>query len=255
MARLCVATNGRGEKIAGRGTLSPVCCPCSRSLSGALDPPIGDELRFPPQHPPAMGALTDSQKRLSADHRLPFPPFPPPSPPPPSKRPKLVLFPSFHPTPPTPPPARIPCAAATAASTSSAAPGPFSTLSTTDSAPLRHRRRLPPHPRPVHGPQRILRAFRLGPARPQSAPSWFSPPPRSLGLEQYVQLLNSVSQPPPPIPDAARKVEAAPVEVVTVEEDGDERKEQDDEVDEVVRGSVAVRRVPLYKELYEACQA
>ena len=41
-----------------------------------------------------------------------------------------------------------------------------------------------------------------------------------------------------------------PLEVVAVEEDGDDRKQQDNE--EVVRGSVVVRRVPLYKELYEA---
>ena len=41
-----------------------------------------------------------------------------------------------------------------------------------------------------------------------------------------------------------------PLEVVAIEEDGDDRKQQDDE--EVVRGSVVVRRVPLYKELYEA---
>jgi len=41
-----------------------------------------------------------------------------------------------------------------------------------------------------------------------------------------------------------------PLEVVAIEEDVDDRKQQDDE--EVVRGSVVVRRVPLYKELYEA---
>jgi sentrin-specific protease 1 len=67
-----------------------------------------------------------------------------------------------------------------------------------------------------------------------------------------VELVNSVSQPPPPSPDVAKKVESAPVKVVAVEEDGDDRKEHGDEVEEVVRGSVAIRRVPLYKELYEA---
>jgi sentrin-specific protease 1 len=67
-----------------------------------------------------------------------------------------------------------------------------------------------------------------------------------------VELVNSVSQPLPPSPDVARKVEAAPVEVVAVEEDGDDRMEHGDEVAEVVRGSVSVRWVPLYKELYEA---
>ncbi|KAK3160823.1 hypothetical protein QOZ80_1BG0065300 [Eleusine coracana subsp. coracana] len=210
-----------------------------------------------------MGALTDSRKRLSADHRLPLPSFPQLSPSPPSKRPKLVPFPSLHPAPPAPPLPQIPSATATAtaASTSYAAPGPSSTSSTTDSS-LPHRRRLPPpppHRRPVHGPQRVLRAFRLGPARPQSAPSWFSPPtppPRSLGLEQYVELVNSVAQPPPPIPgatpDVVREADRAPLEVVAVEEDGEDRKDQDQEEEEVVRGSVTARRVPLYKELYEA---
>lgn len=40
-----------------------------------------------------------------------------------------------------------------------------------------------------------------------------------------------------------------PLEVVAIEEDEDERKQQDEEE---VMGSVVVRRVPLYKELYEA---
>lgn len=222
-------------------------------LPGTLDPPICDDLGFP--QAAAMGALTDSRKRVSADHRLPFPSVPPLCPPPPSKRPKLAPFPSLHPTQPTPPPPRIPSAAATAASTSSAA------SSTTDCSPLPHRRRLPPpppNPRSVHGPQRVLRAFRLGPARPPSAPSWFSPPttpPWSLGLEQYVELVNSVSKPPPPTPgatpDVVREAEAAPIEIVAVQDDGDDRKDQDDD-EEVVRGSVGVRSVPLYKELYEA---
>ncbi|TVU20930.1 hypothetical protein EJB05_30536, partial [Eragrostis curvula] len=238
-----------------KNAFSPVSSNPARLLPGAPDPPICEELGFPP---PAMGALTDSRKRLTSDHRLsadhllPSPSFPPPSLSPPSKRPKLVPFPSFNPTPPTPPRPHIPAAVADVASTSSTAPGPSS--STAD--PLPHRRRLPPPPplpRPIHGPQRVLRAFRLGPARPQAALSPSSPrpqPPQSLGLEQYVELVNSVSQAPRPIPDVARKAEAAPVEVVAVEEDGDERKEPDDE--EVVRGSVVVRRVPLYKELYEA---
>jgi len=39
-----------------------------------------------------------------------------------------------------------------------------------------------------------------------------------------------------------------PREVVTVEEDEDERKQQDEEE---VRGSVVVRGKPVYKELYE----
>ncbi|PUZ56711.1 hypothetical protein GQ55_5G352400 [Panicum hallii var. hallii] len=215
-----------------------------------------------------MGALTDSRKRLTADHRLPIPSFPPPSPPPPSKRPKLAPFPSsLDPStsaspPPNPSPQII---HAVAAASTSNTPGPSSS-STPASSPLPNRRRLPPPPpfkRPIHGPQRVLRAFRFdGPARPHAAgPSWSSPssppapPPRSLGLEQYVELVNSVSHPAPPtpnaIPDAAREKEAVPLEVVAIEEDGDERKQQDDE-EEVVRGSVVVRRVPLYKELYEA---
>ncbi|XP_062198455.1 ubiquitin-like-specific protease ESD4 isoform X2 [Phragmites australis] len=203
-----------------------------------------------------MGALTDSRKRLSADHHL-LPSFPPPSPspPPPSKRPKLAPLPSLLPTstiPPSPPPSHF------AAATSSA-PGPSS--STAASAPLPHRRRLPPPPplrRPIHGPQRVIRAFRLGPARPHAA-SRLPPPPRPLGLEQYVELVNSVSHPAPPTPasttDVAREAETAPVEVVAVEEDGDERKgeeAQQGEEEEVVRGSVLVRRVPVYRELYEA---
>jgi sentrin-specific protease 1 len=40
-----------------------------------------------------------------------------------------------------------------------------------------------------------------------------------------------------------------PLEVVAIEEDGDERNQQEEEV---VRGSVEVRRVPLYRELYQA---
>ncbi|XP_062210483.1 ubiquitin-like-specific protease ESD4 [Phragmites australis] len=210
-----------------------------------------------------MGALTDSRKRLSADHRHPLPSFPPPSPPPPSKRPKLAPFPSLLNTssttqPPPPPPPRVPAGAA--ASTSSA-PGPSS--STTAPSPLPHRRRLPPPPplrRPIHGPQRVLRAFGLGPARPHAAPSWPSPssppptPPGSLGLEQYVELVNRVSHPAPPPPacttDVARESEPAPLEVVAVEEDGEERKGEEKE--EEGWASVVVRKVPLYRELYEA---
>ncbi|KAL6626213.1 hypothetical protein ACP70R_029939 [Stipagrostis hirtigluma subsp. patula] len=213
-----------------------------------------------------MGALTDSRKRLSADHRL-LPSFPP-SPPHPSKRPKLAPLPSLLPTPtasPPPPPPRL----LTAAASSSSAPGPSSSGSapTTSSSALPHRRRLPPpppFPRPIHGPQRVLRAFRLGPARPHAAPSWSSlsspsptpPPSRSLGLEQYVELVNSVSHPASSTPaaaDVARKAEAAPIEVVAVEEDGDEeeQQQQEEEEEEEVRGSLVARRVPLYKELYE----
>uniref|UniRef100_A0A0A8YUD7 Ubiquitin-like protease family profile domain-containing protein n=1 Tax=Arundo donax TaxID=35708 RepID=A0A0A8YUD7_ARUDO len=212
-----------------------------------------------------MGALTDSRKRLSADHRLPLPSFPPLSPAPPSKRPKLSPFPSLVPASTTqpPPPPHIPAAAAasTSTATAAAAPGPSSSSTATAAAssPLPHRRRLPPPPplrRPIHGPQRVLRAFGLGPARPHAAPSWpspSSPPPRSLGLEQYVELVNSFSRPAPPTPvsttDVAREAEPAPLEVVAVEEDGEERK--DEEEDEVL-GSVVVRKVPLYRELYEA---
>ncbi|KAL6884692.1 hypothetical protein ACP4OV_010628 [Aristida adscensionis] len=211
-----------------------------------------------------MGALTDSRKRLSADHRL-LPSFPPSSPPP-SKRPKLASLPTSTASPPPLPP-RLPDAAA--APSSSSAPGPSSSSSgpaaAAASPALPHRRRrLPPPPpltRPTHGPQRVLRAFRLGPARPHAAASasWSSPsspspvppPSRSLGLAQYVELVNSVSQAIPTAPaagDAAREAEAAPVEVVTVDEDAEE--EQQDE--EGVTGSEAVRRVPLYRELYEA---
>ncbi|XP_039812872.1 ubiquitin-like-specific protease ESD4 isoform X3 [Panicum virgatum] len=216
-----------------------------------------------------MGALTDSRKRITADHRLPIPSFPPPSPPPASKRPKLAqlpssLDPSTSASPPPNPSPQIIHAAAAAASTSTT-PVPSSSCNPA-SSPLPNRRRLPPPPpfkRPIHGPQRVLCAFRFdGPARPHAAgPSWSSPSsppppqPRSLGLEQYVELVNSVSHPAPPtptaIPDAVREKEAVPLEVVAVEEDGDDRKQQDDE-EEVVRGCVVVRRGPLYKELYEA---
>ncbi|KAF8772799.1 hypothetical protein HU200_005390 [Digitaria exilis] len=217
-----------------------------------------------------MGALTDSRKRLSADYRLPTPSFPPPSPPPPSKRAKFAPSSSLDPStsatpPPNPSPQIIHDAAAAAAATAStsSAPGPSSSSIDSSSSPFPNRRRLPPPPplqRPIHGPQRVLRAFRFGgPARTQAGgTSWFSqsspptPPPQSLGLEQYVELVNSVSHPAPPTPtDAARKAEALPLELVAIEEDGDEKKHQDDD-DEVVRGSVFVRRVPLYKELYQA---
>ncbi|KAK8452755.1 hypothetical protein SEVIR_5G162800v4 [Setaria viridis] len=219
-----------------------------------------------------MGALTDSRKRLSADqrlsadHRFPIPSFPPRSPPPPSKRPKLAPFlssldASTSATPPPNPSPQIIHAAAAASTSNTTGP---SSSSTPDSNPFPNRRRLPPPPpfqRPIHGPQRVLRAFRFGgPARPHSAgPGRLSPssptppPPRTLGLEQYVELVNTVSRPAPPTPtattDAAREKEAVPLEVVAIEEDGDERKQQDEQ--EVVSGSVEVRRVPLYKELYE----
>ncbi|OEL23578.1 Ubiquitin-like-specific protease ESD4 [Dichanthelium oligosanthes] len=220
-----------------------------------------------------MGALTDSRKRLTADHRLPIPSFPPPSPPPPSKRPKLATFPSsFDPStsanpPPNPSPQIIhPAVAAAAAASTSNTPGPSSSSNPASSA-LPNRRGLPPPPpfkRPIHGPQRVLRAFRFrDSARPHAiGPPWLSPsspplpPPRTLGLEQYVELVNSVSHPAPPTPtattNAAKETEAVPLEMVAIEEDGDEREQQDDDNEEVVRGSVVVRRVPLYKELYEA---
>ncbi|KAJ1283804.1 hypothetical protein BS78_03G154700 [Paspalum vaginatum] len=227
----------------------------SLSLARPLDPPLG----FPP--PPAMGALTDSRKRLSADHRLPIP-----SSPPPSKRPKLAPFPSLDPsTSAAPPPHPSPQINHASAAN---APGPSSSSApASSSSSLPQRRRLPPPPpfqRPIHGPQRVLRAFRHGnPARPHAArPSWFppsSPPPQSLGLEQYVELVNSVSQPALPTRAAttnaaATQEEAVPLEVVDIEEAGDERKQQDEEEEEeeAVRGSVVVRKVPLYKELYEA---
>ncbi|XP_066306272.1 ubiquitin-like-specific protease ESD4 [Miscanthus floridulus] len=220
-----------------------------------------------------MGALTDSRKRLSADHclsadhRLPYPSFPPPSLTPPSKRAKLAPFPELDPStsavPPIRPSPQIIHSAA-AASTSST-PGPSSSCITTASTPLPHRRRLPPPPpfqRPIHAPQRNLRVFRLGGAARTHAAghSWFSPsspPPRSLGLQQFIELVNSVSHPAPPTPaattDATRQAEAeaeaVPLEVVAIEEDEEETKQQDEEE---VRGSVVVRRVPLYKELYEA---
>ncbi|CAO2203470.1 unnamed protein product [Urochloa humidicola] len=227
-----------------------------------------------------MGALTDSRKRLSADqrlssdHRFPIPSFPPRSPPPPSKRPKLAPFlsssldPSTSATPPPNPSPQITHAAAAVAgsgASTSNAPGPSSS-SIPASSPLPNRRRLPPPPpfkRPIHGPVRILRSFHFGAAaRPYSAgPSRLSPssptptPPRTLGLEQYVELVNTVSRPAPPTPtsttDAAREKEPVPLEVVAIEEDGDARKQQDEE-EVAVRGSVTVRTVPLYKELYEA---
>ncbi|WVZ71181.1 hypothetical protein U9M48_019797 [Paspalum notatum var. saurae] len=229
----------------------------SLSLARALDPPLG----FPPP-PPAMGALTDSRKRLSADHRLPIPTFPPPSPPPPSKRPKLAPFPpSLDPSTSAAPPPQIDHASA------ASAPGPSSSssapTSSSSSSSLPQRRRLPPPPpfqRPIHGPQRVLRAFRPGkPARPHAArPSWLStssPLPQSLRLEQYVELVNSVSHPAPPTRAAttnaaATQEEAVPLEVVDIEEDGDEREQEEEE--EAVRMSVVVRKVPLYKQLYEA---
>ncbi|PWZ33444.1 Ubiquitin-like-specific protease ESD4 [Zea mays] len=213
-----------------------------------------------------MGALTDSRKRLSADHclsadhRLPYPSSPP-SLTPPFKRAKLSPIPEHDPStsdfPPIRPSPQIIHSAA-AASTSST-PGP-SPSSTTASTPLPHRRRLPPPPfqRSIHGPQRILRVFQLGGAARAHAAghSWFSPqspPPRPLGLQQYVELVNSVTHPAPPTPaaitNATRQAEAAPFEVVAIEEDEDERKQQNEEE---VMGSVVVRRVPPYKELYEA---
>ncbi|KAG8052289.1 hypothetical protein GUJ93_ZPchr0001g32275 [Zizania palustris] len=201
-----------------------------------------------------MGALTDSRKRLCSDHRQ-FPSFPP-SPSPASKKPKLAPLHSlaaFPPSPPSPLPA------------SSAAPGlPTAADASTSSTPLpHHHRRLPPPlplQRPIHGPQRVIRAFRIGPARsktscfsPSTSSSSLSPPPplpQSLGFEQYVELVNSISHPPPPIPSAdAPRV----VEVIAVE-DEEERKDEEgeQEKEDEVKGRVVVARVPLYKELYEA---
>lgn len=221
-----------------------------------------------------MGALTDSRKRLSADHclsadhRLPYPSFPPPSLTPPSKRAKLAPFPELDPSTSTVPPIRPSpqIIHSTATASASSTPGPSSSCITTASTPLPQRRRLPPPPpiqRPIHAPQRNLRVFRLGGAARTHAAgySWFSPsspPPRSLGLQQFVELVKSVSHPAPPTPaattDATRQAEAeadaVPLEVITIEEDKEVRKQQDEEV----RGGVVVRRGPIYKELYKASQ-
>uniref|UniRef100_A0A0D9Y8B2 Ubiquitin-like protease family profile domain-containing protein n=1 Tax=Oryza glumipatula TaxID=40148 RepID=A0A0D9Y8B2_9ORYZ len=215
-----------------------------------------------------MGALTDSRKRLSADHRL-LPSFPP-SPPPPSKKPKLAPLPSSSSLadasspPPSPPPPHLPSSSSAAApgssSSSAAAAGGASTSYASSLPPSRHRRLPPPppHPRPIHGPQRVLRAFRLGSALSRSNPSCFTPSPssprhpRSLGLEQYVELVNSVAHPqlPPPSPSTADS--PSRVEVIAVD-DAEERKDEEEaREEEEVKGSVVVRRVPLYKELYEA---
>ncbi|XP_026655903.2 ubiquitin-like-specific protease ESD4 isoform X2 [Phoenix dactylifera] len=106
-----------------------------------------------------MGALTDTRKRRFVDHhRLPFSPHPLSdsslsSPPPLSKKPKLSS--------PPPAPQRVP----------EAPPPP------PDAARPPTLRRFPPVAplsRPVHGPQRILRAFGLGAAG--------SVQPRSLDL-------------------------------------------------------------------------
>uniref|UniRef100_A0A0E0JIA8 Ubiquitin-like protease family profile domain-containing protein n=1 Tax=Oryza punctata TaxID=4537 RepID=A0A0E0JIA8_ORYPU len=217
-----------------------------------------------------MGALTDSRKRLSADHRL-LPSFPP-SPPPPSKKPKLAPLPSSSSPsladaslPPSPPPPHLPSSSAAASgpsSSSSAAAAGGASTSHSSSLPRRHRRLPPPppHPRPIHGPQRVVRAFRLGSALSRPNPSCFTPSPsspqhpRSLGLEQYVELVNSVTHPPPP-PSPSTTDAPARVEVIAVddaEERKDDEEKQENEGEEVVKGSVVVRRVPLYKELYEA---
>ncbi|KQK04269.1 hypothetical protein BRADI_2g12720v3 [Brachypodium distachyon] len=201
-----------------------------------------------------MGALTDSRKRVSADHRL-HPSFPP-SPPPPSKRTKLApLLPVS-----SPPPLHY-------ASPSSAAPGPSSsaaaaaaTASTSSHSSLPHpRRRLPPAPpisRPIHGPQRVRRSFRGGNSRPNSNPPWYSPspPPKPLGLDQYADLVYSVTHPPRPTPavHVPRGTEAIP-EVVMVDDNEDIRQDKEDEqdVEEEAKAKVVGRKVPLYKELYE----
>ncbi|KAF7022427.1 hypothetical protein CFC21_035183 [Triticum aestivum] len=206
-----------------------------------------------------MGALADSRKRVSADHRL-LPSFPS-SAPSPSKKPKLAPLLPTAPPPPLPSSSHIP------SSTSSAAPGPNSSTafaSTSSSSSFcslphsRHRRLPPPPPvqRSIHAPLRRIRAFRLGNTRSNSDPSSYSPspPPQPLGLDQYVDLVNSVTQPPPLTPPAyVPRGAKATVEVVAVDDLGDIKQDEEerDEEDEV-KGEVVVRKVPLYKDLYEA---
>ncbi|KAM0886035.1 hypothetical protein ACQ4PT_029969 [Festuca glaucescens] len=205
-----------------------------------------------------MGALTDSRKRVSADHRL-LPSFPP-SPTPPSKRPK------FAPPLPTssPPPlyssSHLPSPPSSAAAVPTSSTAATASTSSSPSSSLPHRRRrLPPPPVPprnIHAPQRVSRAFRRGNIRSNSNPSLYSssPPPQDLGLDQYAKLVKSADRhPPPPTPsaDAPRGAEATP-EVITV--DDREDIEQDDEKDEEdeVEAKVVVGKVHQYKELHEA---
>ncbi|XP_044976016.1 ubiquitin-like-specific protease ESD4 isoform X2 [Hordeum vulgare subsp. vulgare] len=200
-----------------------------------------------------MGALTESRKRVSADHRL-LPSFPS-SAPSPSKKPKLA------PLLPTAPPLPLHSSSHVPSSTSSAAPGPISSTASASTSSsfssLRpSRRRLPPRPpvqRPIHGPKRVIRAFGLGNTRSNSDPSSCSqsPPPQPLGLDQYVDLVNSVTHPPPPTPLAyVPRGAKATVEVVAVDDLGDIK--QDEEERDEVKGEVVVRKVTLYKDLYEA---
>uniref|UniRef100_A0ACD5VME2 Uncharacterized protein n=1 Tax=Avena sativa TaxID=4498 RepID=A0ACD5VME2_AVESA len=202
-----------------------------------------------------MGALTDSRKRVSADHHL-IPSFPPSSPPP-SKRPKLAPLLPISSTPPLQSSSHIP------PSPSSAAPGPTSstaatasTSSSPSSLPPHRRRRYPPPPqRPhhIHGPQRNIRAFGLGHIRSNSNPSWYSPSPPSqpLGLDQYVDLVKSVPPAPTPSADVPRGAEStAEVVVVDDREDIEQDDERDDE--DEVKAKVVERKVLLYKELYQA---
>ncbi|KAF0934451.1 hypothetical protein E2562_025532 [Oryza meyeriana var. granulata] len=130
------------------------------------------------------GALTDSRKRLSADHRL-LPSLSAATLQEAQARAPPLLLPPRRPliSPPLPP--RRPLLLGRRRR-SSIHLLPFRPL------PLAP---PPPLPRPIHGPHRVVSAFRLGPARCHSNPSCFSPSPssppprRSLGLEQYVELV------------------------------------------------------------------
>ncbi|KAM0854404.1 hypothetical protein ACQ4PT_050455 [Festuca glaucescens] len=212
-------------------------------------------LGFPPA---AMGALTDSRKRVSADHRL-LPSFPP-SPPPPSKRPK------FAPPLPTSSPLPLYSSSHLPSPPSSAAPGPTSstaatasTSSSPSSTPPHRRRRLPPPPllpHNIHAPQRVSRAFRRGNIRSNSNPSRYSssPPPQDLGFDQYVELVNSTGHhPPPPTPsaDVPRGAEAA-AGVITVDDREDIEQDGEKDEEDEVEAKVVVGKVHQYKELLEA---
>ncbi|CAM0881220.1 unnamed protein product [Alopecurus aequalis] len=195
-----------------------------------------------------MGALTDSRKRVSADHHL-LPSFPPTSPPP-SKRPKLASLPTSSPPPPH-------SSSPIPSSPSSAAPVPTSTTASTSSSsssPAHRRRRLPPPPpipRHYHGPQRVNHAFRRN-IRPSSNPSRYSssPPPQPLGLDQYVDLVNNVGHQPLPPPTPSVDVPSA--EVVAIDDREDIKQDEDRDEEDQVKAKVVVGKVPLYKQLYEA---
>ncbi|KAK1664766.1 hypothetical protein QYE76_052925 [Lolium multiflorum] len=197
-----------------------------------------------------MGALTDSRKRVSADHHRP------PSPTPPSKRPKFAPhLPTSSPPPlhsssshlPSPP--------------SSPAPGPTASTSSSPSPSLPHqRRRFPPSrppPRNYHAPQHRSRAFRRGNIRSNSnnpSRDSSSPPPQDRGLDQYVELVKSVDRhPPPPTPsaaDAPRGPEGA-AEVITIDDREDIEQDDDKDEEDELEAKVVVGK-PLYKELHEA---